>query len=133
MLPGSSRLARCAPLSHQLDAAQRCFCETVKHESVHPAPLMSHSGSNCTNSLVPIAAKRATVRTLLVLTAFCSLGAGRQQQLSEVDPYTTKVMGPAGPQEKRIRMEVENLERDTGVKLRVLAQNYPSTPGSVAP
>lgn len=32
-------------------------------------------------------------------------------------------------QERRLRSEVESLERDTGVKLRVLAQNYPDTPG----
>ena len=29
----------------------------------------------------------------------------------------------------RLRSQTEALERDTGVKLRVLAQNYPETPG----
>ena len=32
-------------------------------------------------------------------------------------------------QESRLKKEVESLEHDTGVKLRVLAQNYPNTPG----
>ncbi|XP_044964041.1 thylakoid lumenal 15.0 kDa protein 2, chloroplastic-like isoform X1 [Hordeum vulgare subsp. vulgare] len=32
-------------------------------------------------------------------------------------------------QENRIRQEIEDLEKDTGYKLRVLAQNYPDTPG----
>ncbi|KAM0945058.1 putative TPM domain-containing protein [Dioscorea sansibarensis] len=32
-------------------------------------------------------------------------------------------------QENRIQEEIDNLEKDTGFKLRVLAQNYPDTPG----
>lgn len=32
-------------------------------------------------------------------------------------------------QEARIREQVSDLEKDTGIKLRVLAQNYPETPG----
>ncbi|KAJ8427653.1 hypothetical protein Cgig2_014533 [Carnegiea gigantea] len=32
-------------------------------------------------------------------------------------------------QEKRLAKEIADLERDTGFKLRILAQNYPDTPG----
>lgn len=33
-------------------------------------------------------------------------------------------------QEKRLAKEIDSIEKDTGFKLRVLAQNYPDTPGT---
>jgi hypothetical protein len=38
----------------------------------------------------------------------------------------------AALQEKRLISEVTDLEADTGVRVRVLAQNYPETPGGWA-
>lgn len=34
-------------------------------------------------------------------------------------------------QEKRLAQEINDIEKDTGFKLRVLAQNYPDTPGVI--
>ncbi|XP_073062874.1 thylakoid lumenal 15.0 kDa protein 2, chloroplastic isoform X2 [Primulina eburnea] len=34
-------------------------------------------------------------------------------------------------QKNRIALEIDALEKDTGYKLRVLAQNYPNTPGNI--
>lgn len=58
-------------------------------------------------------------------------GVNRPELLPQGD-FTT-VIDVAGfltpSEERRIQSEVESLERDTGFKLRVLAQNYPETPG----
>ena len=32
-------------------------------------------------------------------------------------------------QEDRLKEQISNIEKDTGFRLRVLAQNYPNTPG----
>ncbi|PRW20953.1 thylakoid lumenal kDa chloroplastic [Chlorella sorokiniana] len=80
----------------------------------------------------------AQAATTVALTL--SLAAGAEARLEGVNKPEllptgdfTPVIDVAGflteGEERRIRDRVEALEADTGVKLRVLAQNYPQTPG----
>ncbi|KAG8099785.1 hypothetical protein GUJ93_ZPchr0013g34116 [Zizania palustris] len=60
--------------------------------------------------------------TVIDVAGFLSPGQGGSASLSTlVSIGTTK--------ENRLRQEIEDLEKETGYKLRVLAQNYPDTPG----
>ncbi|CAL5221241.1 g3395 [Coccomyxa viridis] len=57
-------------------------------------------------------------------------GVNRPELLPKEFTTVIDVAGFLTPgEESRLKKEVESLERDTGVKLRVLAQNYPNTPG----
>ncbi|XP_038998786.1 thylakoid lumenal 15.0 kDa protein 2, chloroplastic-like [Hibiscus syriacus] len=40
-------------------------------------------------------------------------------------------MGSRVDYEKRLAQEISDIEKDSGFKLRVLAQNYPDTPGNI--
>ena len=83
--------------------------------------------------LAAAAAAAAVSASLLAgaAPAFARLeGVNRPELLPE--EFTT-VIDTAGflteGEEKRIASEINNLEKDTGFKLRVLCQNYPETPG----
>eukprot|EP00877_Chromochloris_zofingiensis_P000360 jgi/Chrzof1/10324/Cz04g37150.t1 len=57
-------------------------------------------------------------------------GVNRPELLPKEFSPVIDVAGFLTPsEESRVRTEVEHLEQDTGFKLRVLAQNYPETPG----
>ncbi|XVF76426.1 hypothetical protein PTKIN_Ptkin13bG0265200 [Pterospermum kingtungense] len=71
------------------------------------------------------------------LTVFRSVGSAEAKvgvNKPELLPREfTSVIDVAGflseGQEKRLAQEIRDIEKDTGFKLRVLAQNYPDTPG----
>ncbi|PNH00506.1 Thylakoid lumenal protein 2, chloroplastic, partial [Tetrabaena socialis] len=76
----------------------------------------------------------AAIATVTLLSSSASArptGVNRPELLPSGD--VTSVIDVAGflapSEEKRIINEVSALEQDTGFKLRVLAQNYPETPG----
>ncbi|KAL5196738.1 hypothetical protein ABZP36_000250 [Zizania latifolia] len=57
-------------------------------------------------------------------------GVNKPELLPKEFTTVIDVAGFLSPgQENRLRQEIEDLEKETGYKLRVLAQNYPDTPG----
>ncbi|KAF9665057.1 hypothetical protein SADUNF_Sadunf16G0082500 [Salix dunnii] len=64
--------------------------------------------------------------------AYAKVGVNKPELLPK--EFTT-VIDVAGflsdGQEKRLAEEISDIEKDTGFKLRVLAQNYPDTPGNI--
>lgn len=84
-----------------------------------------------------ILANAVIVGTLSLSISFCGFGGAYAKEgvnKPELLPLEfTPLIDVAGflspGQESRIIKEITDLEKDTGFKLRVLAQNYPETPG----
>eukprot|EP00879_Flechtneria_rotunda_P028823 GHRR01031053.1.p1 GENE.GHRR01031053.1~~GHRR01031053.1.p1 ORF type:complete len:143 (+),score=33.02 GHRR01031053.1:359-787(+) len=123
------------------------FSTTRPRHAARAAPVRVKSNgstrisSTKTLSLANVAkrAGAATMTGLLTLSILTSeagvadarpAGVNRPELLPKEQTPVIDVAGFLTPsEEKRIIAEVRSLERDTGFKLRVLAQNYPETPG----
>ncbi|KAK0585081.1 hypothetical protein LWI29_023166 [Acer saccharum] len=58
------------------------------------------------------------------------VGVNKPELLPKEFTYVIDVAGfLSDGQERRLVQEIDNIEKDTGFKLRLLAQNYPDTPG----
>ncbi|CAL9782186.1 unnamed protein product [Musa acuminata subsp. burmannicoides] len=63
-------------------------------------------------------------------TANAKVGVNRPEMLpKEYSPVIDVAGFLSASQERRLCEEIADLEKETGVKLRILAQNYPDTPG----
>ncbi|KAG9441740.1 hypothetical protein H6P81_017594 [Aristolochia fimbriata] len=111
------------------------------HSDIHAEPKSSLGFSKTlTKAMVELGKKslKFALSSSLVLGVFLNgfqyadakVGVNKPELLPE---EFTPVIDVAGflstGQEKRLIEEIENIEKDTGFKLRVLAQNYPETPG----
>ncbi|MCO5586873.1 hypothetical protein L7F22_040818 [Adiantum nelumboides] len=113
-------------------------CVRGRHTSFTVAALKADPQDKEDNSFGHSLANASLVAALALSVALNGLdiAQARPQGVNrpELLPKTfTPVIDAAGflseGQEGRIAKEVTNLEEDTGFKLRVLAQNYPNTPG----
>uniref|UniRef100_A0ACD5WNC6 Uncharacterized protein n=1 Tax=Avena sativa TaxID=4498 RepID=A0ACD5WNC6_AVESA len=104
-----------------------------------PAAVSEEAAASWAGELAAAVPWKAAVSGALALTLSFSCCVGLVNAKAGVNKpellpkeFTT-VIDVAGflssGQENRLRQEIEDLEKDTGYKLRVLAQNYPDTPG----
>lgn len=114
----------------------------ARHAASFRTPFYATRAAASTNHDAPAAPSGPQAAALMgvALAATMLLGApGAHARLEGVNKpellpeQFTPVIDVAGfltpGEEQRIRRTVEALESDTGIKLRVLAQNYPETPG----
>ncbi|CAL8164872.1 unnamed protein product [Prunus armeniaca] len=74
--------------------------------------------------------KANTIEQLGVGPVEAKVGVNKPELLpKEFSPVIDVAGFLSDGQEKRLTQEIDNIEKDTGFKLRVLAQNYPDTPG----
>eukprot|EP00892_Ulva_mutabilis_P011457 jgi/Ulvmu1/8684/UM047_0024.1 len=94
----------------------------------------------CGRAAVPTAVQRfaqVAVASGAAIVLSCSGAMARPEPVNRPDLLPkgekTTVIDVAGflteGEEKRMKAQIEGIEQDTGFKLRVLAQNYPETPG----
>lgn len=116
-----------------------------RHDSKNPTPEMVESARARTirlkNRVWELGSKSlnlALSTSLAIALSFTGVGAAGAAKVGVNKPELlpkefTTVIDVAGflsdGQEKRLAQEIADLEKDTGYKLRVLAQNYPDTPG----
>uniref|UniRef100_A0A7S3VPW7 TPM domain-containing protein n=1 Tax=Dunaliella tertiolecta TaxID=3047 RepID=A0A7S3VPW7_DUNTE len=112
---------------------------TIKQSVVICKASRDVASSNAKHQVMSTSAKLASATCGLALAASLCLpgvsmarpeGVNRPDLLPKEQTPVIDVAGFLTPSEEaRIRAEIESLELDTGFKLRVLAQNYPETPG----
>lgn len=121
------------PRQHPLPSVCCCACQTP------PPTAVSKDAASWARKLTGVVPWKAVVSSTLALTLSFSCFVGLVNAKAGVNKpellpreFTT-VIDVAGflssGQENRLRQEIEDLEKETGYKLRVLAQNYPDTPG----
>ncbi|CAL5028665.1 unnamed protein product [Urochloa decumbens] len=105
----------------------------------HPAAAAREAAASWVGQLVGAVPWKAAVSGALALavsfTCFVANARTGVNKPELLPKEFTTVIDVAGflssGQENRLRQEIEDLEKDTGYKLRVLAQNYPDTPGNI--
>ncbi|KAF6991063.1 hypothetical protein CFC21_008182 [Triticum aestivum] len=96
--------------------------------SIHPRPRRHPLAvARCSARLTPPPTAAATGRE--AAASWAGKLAGAVPWKAAVSSALALTLSFSCCQENRLRQEIEDLEKDTGYKLRVLAQNYPDTPG----
>jgi hypothetical protein len=130
LLPGSARATARLPFTAASRTAHRqsCACQGRADRDAGVAISPVQRAMSAAGTVLSAAAISA-----MLLTGGASARLEGVSKPELLPKQYTPVIDVAGflteGEEKRLRAEVEHLEEDTGIKLRVLCQNYPQTPG----